>query len=183
MDNGDDFAEIINRIGRYHAPWNCTREKIMVKKVIGEGNFGEVMLGIMPNELNIVQHVAIKTIKQQTANTATILEFEKEINMMASVSHQNIVNLLGICIDYWPFYIIMEYMENGPLKDFLYAHASSNTAYCEATRFSLEQLVYICQQPCSALEYLASKNMLHRDVSARNCLVGTKPRHLLYSNM
>ena len=29
-------------------------------------------------------------------------------------------------------------------------------------------------QPCQALEYLANKNVVHRDISARNCLVGDK---------
>ena len=29
-------------------------------------------------------------------------------------------------------------------------------------------------QPCKALEYLSDKNVVHRDISARNCLVGEK---------
>ena len=29
-------------------------------------------------------------------------------------------------------------------------------------------------QPCKALEYLSEKNVVHRDISARNCLVGDK---------
>ena len=40
--------------------------------------------------------------------------------------------------------------------------------------YSLEtiDLLRMSVQPCTAIEYLASKNIVHRDISARNCLVG-----------
>jgi len=35
-------------------------------------------------------------------------------------------------------------------------------------------LIEMCDQVCSAMEYLESKSFIHRDLAARNCLVGDK---------
>ena len=45
--------------------------------------------------------------QEQGIEINAILEFEKEIDMMTTIRHSHIVNLLGICTDSLPFYIIM----------------------------------------------------------------------------
>jgi len=35
-------------------------------------------------------------------------------------------------------------------------------------------LIEMCDQVCSAMQYLESKSFIHRDLAARNCLVGDK---------
>ena len=35
-------------------------------------------------------------------------------------------------------------------------------------------LIEMCDQVCSAMEYLEQKSFIHRDLAARNCLVGDK---------
>ena len=56
---------------------------------------------------------------------SALLDFEKEMEVMATLKHRNIVNLLGICTVSLPFYIIMEYMEHGQLNDYLTKFAPS----------------------------------------------------------
>lgn len=36
-----------------------------------------------------------------------IIEFEKEISVMTSLQHENIISLIGLCTEMMPLYIIM----------------------------------------------------------------------------
>ena len=167
----DTFAGIWERISRKHFYWVKDKQSLLEKEQIGMGNFGSVFSGTMPNEHGIIQNVAIKKIKEQNLNVETLLDFEKEIDMMTSIHHNNIVDLLGICISPPNICIITELMDYGQLDEHLARFAPT-----EENPFgglSAPILARMCQQPCDALDYLSSKNFVHRDVSARNCLVGS----------
>ena len=56
-----------------------------------------------------------------------------------------------------PYYIIMEYMENGQLNHFLTMNCP--TVSDPDGMLSTRDLVYIALQPCTALEYLATNNL------------------------
>jgi hypothetical protein len=56
---------IFHQISTKHSSWEVDKSRITIKEKIGEGNFGFVLLGLMPNEFGIIQSVAIKTIKEQ----------------------------------------------------------------------------------------------------------------------
>ena len=69
--------------------------------------------------------------------------------------------------------IISQYLlssHQGQLNSYLVGYAPSKEHPIGG--LSVAQLAWMCQQPCEALEYLASRSVVHRDVSARNCLVG-----------
>lgn len=55
-------------------------------------------------------------------------EFLKEALLMKNFQHENILRLLGVCLDNDPQFIIMELMEGGDLLSFL--------RYCRATAVS-----------------------------------------------
>ena len=48
-----------------YAPWQKDRSKLVIKHILGEGNFGSVCLGIMPDVFfqGVSSQVAVKTIK------------------------------------------------------------------------------------------------------------------------
>ena len=73
---------------------------------------------------------------------------------MKQIKHPNIVELVGVCTRQLPFYIITEFMSNGNLADYL---LEPEGKYIETTT-----LIYMAQQVCSAMSYLASKNIIHR---------------------
>ena len=58
-------APTMFQISKKHSAWEKEKAKIQIKAQIGEGNFGVVLLGTMPNEFGIIETVAIKTIKEQ----------------------------------------------------------------------------------------------------------------------
>ena len=73
---------------------------------------------------------------------------------MKQIKHPNIVELVGVCTRQLPFYIITEFMSNGNLDDYLRGP--------EGKDIETATLIYMAQQVCSAMSYLASKNIIHR---------------------
>ena len=162
-----------------------TEQNIQETKVLGSGNFGKVILaktvGLSCHDLsmststdtNIMIQVAVKMLKSN-ANASTKSQFEKEYRFMSRLDHPNIVRLLGICVTDMPF-IMMEYMENGDLNQFLQDYSAivggDSPKYGEITKATL---IHISTQIADAMRYLASKNFVHRDLATRNCLVGEK---------
>lgn len=89
-------------------------------------------------------------------------EFIDEAKVMMNLSHENLVQLYGVCTKERPIFIITEYMSNGCLLNYL--HDSRR-------RFPASELLEMCKDICAAMAYLESKQFLHRDLAARNCLV------------
>ena len=159
-----------------------TENQISEIKELGMGQFGRVIMahtiGITLKELklsnddsNVSILVAVKRLSEDS-DEKDRQTFEKEIKFMSRLHHENVVRLLGICLNKNAF-IMMEYMENGDLSQYLQKFEFSPE---EATSgyLSVSILVYMCLQVAAGMRYLASLSFVHRDLAARNCLVGQK---------
>eukprot|EP00794_Sanderia_malayensis_P015979 gene15979-17589_t len=164
------------------------REKLRFIEKIGEGQFGEVhicevnalgsLLDTEPNcswLLNNTVMVAVKLLKSGV-DKAVESEFIKEVKVMARLKHAHVVQLLGMC-DEEPKCMVVEYMENGDLNQFLKnftlsSSSSSNTNLTSSNELNKETLLYVCTQISSGMKYLSSQGFIHRDLATRNCLVG-----------
>ena len=60
--------------------------------------------------------VAVKTLKPGTMSAEAFLD---EAKIMHSLRHPKLVQLMGVCTDLEPMYIITELMEHGALLDYL----------------------------------------------------------------
>uniref|UniRef100_A0A8B9KVH0 Tyrosine-protein kinase n=1 Tax=Astyanax mexicanus TaxID=7994 RepID=A0A8B9KVH0_ASTMX len=91
--------------------WEVPRESLKLERRLGQGQFGEVWMGMYNNS----RRVAIKSLK---TGTMSIGAFLAEANLMKTLQHPRLVRLFAV-VTQEPIYIITEYMENGSLVDFL----------------------------------------------------------------
>lgn len=97
------------------------RSCITIARLIGKGAFGEVFEGLACNLPKIGPkslRVAIKTLKPN-ADESERVKFLKEALVMSTFDDENIVKLLGVCLESEPLWIIIELMEAGDLLTYL----------------------------------------------------------------
>ncbi|XP_018426945.1 PREDICTED: tyrosine-protein kinase BTK [Nanorana parkeri] len=141
--------------GLGYGSWEIDPKDLTFLKELGTGQFGVVKYGKWRGQLE----VAIKMVKEGSMPED---EFINEAQCMMKLSHENLVQLYGVCTKQRPIFIITEYLSNGCLLTYLKEFRA---------RLSQGDLLSMCSDVCSAMSYLESKQVLHRDLAARNCLV------------
>lgn len=95
------------------------RKQITVTKRLGSGAFGEVFEGKVKDiKVEAEYCVALKSLKEGSTR-CELLEFLKEAKLMNNLKHKNILEILGVCLDNEPNFIIMELMKEGDLLSYL----------------------------------------------------------------
>uniref|UniRef100_A0A8C1DAG3 Tyrosine-protein kinase n=1 Tax=Cyprinus carpio carpio TaxID=630221 RepID=A0A8C1DAG3_CYPCA len=141
--------------------------KRYLKKIrdLGEGHFGKVMLYVYdPGNDGTGEYVAVKALKQESGSNLHD-SWMKEIEILKSLYHNNIVKYKGCCTELGEqsgqvVQLIMEYLPLGSLREYIPKH-----------RLGIAQSLLFAQQICMGMDYLHSKRYIHRDLAARNVLV------------
>ncbi|CAI0460708.1 unnamed protein product [Linum tenue] len=81
---------------------------------LGQGGFGVVYKGKMMDG----QEIAVKRLS--TTSKQGLEELQTEVMLVAKLLHQNLVKLLGFCIDEEEKLLVYEYLPNGSLDKFLF---------------------------------------------------------------
>ncbi|RZF45738.1 hypothetical protein LSTR_LSTR013924 [Laodelphax striatellus] len=118
--------------------------------------------------------VAVRSLLHN-ATEADRMSFEKDIHILGALEDENIARVLGVCSKEEPLCAIMEYLPQGELCRFLRAHAlmpGDRTLPVGHKTLSFNCLLYMATQIASGMRYLESLNFVHKDLAARNCLVG-----------
>ena len=133
-------------------------------KPLGKGAFGEVFL---TSKQGTKQKFATKQIdKKYAANPKAKKYLDNEIMILKDIDHENIVKLYDVKETSQYFYLVTEYCNGGGLSDCLEKYKEKNNA-----AFPEELVQYLMKQIVSALRYLHSKRILHRDIKLDNILV------------
>lgn len=135
----------------------------LTEKVLGKGAFGVVNLGI---EIVSGKEVAIKSVKLTTRGLSVALnkqKIEAEINLMASLTHPNIVKYYDNVLTDTSWYIVMEYCNYGTLADVI------NNLKPIKEREAVAR--YYLTQLRDALKYLRQFDYVHRDIKPTNILL------------
>ncbi|XP_039624496.1 fibroblast growth factor receptor 1-A isoform X4 [Polypterus senegalus] len=172
-------------VSEYELPedprWEFPRDRLVLGKPLGEGCFGQVVMGeamgLDKDKPNRVTKVAVKMLKSD-ATEKDLSDLISEMEMMKIIGkHKNIINLLGACTQDGPLYVLVEYASKGNLREFLRARRPPGMEYCynpnqvPEEQMSIKDLVSCAYQVARGMEYLASKKCIHRDLAARNVLV------------
>nr|BAG55496.1 protein tyrosine kinase [Monosiga ovata] len=134
-------------------------------KPIGAGQFGEVYLA----NWNLKDNKSVVAVKM-LRNGASISdkgEFLREAETMASLTHENLVRMVGVAVQQRPWLCVLECMQYGDVRDVLQTCKEKSIAL---TR--LEQLIYAVQI-ADGMAYMAENRFIHMDLAARNCLLHT----------
>ncbi|XP_048875458.1 tyrosine-protein kinase JAK2-like [Brienomyrus brachyistius] len=151
-----------------HEPAEFEERHLIFLQQLGKGNFGSVeMCRYDPLQDNTGEVVAVKKLQHSTAEH--LRDFEREIEILKSLQHENIVKYKGVCYSAGRrnLRLVMEYLPFGSLRDYL----SKNKDRMDHTK-----LLHYASQICKGMDYLASKRYIHRDLATRNILVESELR-------
>lgn len=126
--------------------------------MIGKGNFGKVMLA---RHMSTNCEVAIKIIDKTQLNTNSLEKLFREMSIMKLLNHPNIIKLFEVIETEKTLYLVMEYVNNGEVFEYLEKNGRMKE---NIARQKFRQIV-------SAVQYLHSKNIIHRDLKAENLLL------------
>ncbi len=102
------------------------------------------------------QVVAVKVLQQFDPYLRK--KFQKEMEIGVLLHHPHIVRIYGGGESQGVFYIVMEYMDGGTLRDRMYPGQS----------LASDQVITIVGQVCDALQYAHRMGVYHRDIKPEN---------------
>lgn len=154
-------------------------DKFILKEIKGEGGFGIVISAV---ELETRRKQAIKVV-YKGKNYA---EKEKEFRIQSKINHENIVKLYSVEENFNYFFLFMELMEGGTLRDFLikrYYSDDINSNTCSFDKFNhdnklennyflkYEEIRLVMKSLLEGLRYLHTRNIVHRDIKPGKNLI------------
>jgi len=132
---------------------------------LGHGGFAQVYLGehIYLNTLAALK-VLETELSEQDADS-----FVQEAQILARLSHPNIVRVLDFAVEDGTPFLVIEYAAHGTLRQ----------RHPKGTRLSLETIVHYVEQIAAALQYAHDQRLIHRDVKPENLLLNERSDILL----
>ncbi|CAK8568960.1 unnamed protein product [Lathyrus sativus] len=130
------------------------------KQRLGTGAYGTVYSGKLYND----EYVAIKRIKHR--DNESIEQVMNEIKLISSVSHPNLVHLLGCSIEYGEQILVYEFMPNGTLSQHLQRERGNGLSWPVRLKIATETA-----QAIAHLHSAISPPIYHRDIKSSNILL------------
>ncbi len=125
---------------------------------IGKGGMAAVYRA---RQQSVDRDVAIKVILKGIAgDPAAVQRFQREAKLIARLEHPHILPVYDFDGSHEPPYIVMRYLDGGTLKDVMAQGLLPHN-----------EVVYLMQQICSALDYAHRQGIIHRDIKPSNILI------------
>jgi serine/threonine protein kinase len=123
------------------------------QKVINHGAFGQVKL--YSDRIFSGTEYAIKCITKKRLKPNKIYQIKNEIEILSNLDHPNIVTYFCTVEDSKNYYILMEYLSGKNLEKIFRE---------DYNKITFNDIKFILYQIFSALSYIHSKNIVHRDI-------------------
>ncbi|KAK7409578.1 serine/threonine protein kinase, CMGC, CDC2/CDK subfamily [Neonectria punicea] len=128
------------------------------ESVVGSGTYGKVFKGLNVYTKGLV---ALKRIRMEGERDGFPVTAVREIKLLQSLRHINIVNLQEVMVEKNDCFMVFEYMSH------------DLTGLLNHPSFTLDaaQKKHLAKQLFEGLDYLHTRGVLHRDIKAANILV------------
>ncbi|KAK4801284.1 hypothetical protein SAY86_021771 [Trapa natans] len=136
--------------------------------LIGEGGFGQVYRGFISEGVALGGKKTVVAIKTQSGESMQgYREWMAEVQFLGTLSHPNIVKLLGFCSNDGQLLLVYEYMSRGSLNNHLYEKRSKDHPLSWASRLK------IALGAARGMEFLHSSEraIIYRDFKSSNILL------------
>lgn len=131
------------------------------ESVIGSGTYGKVF-----KALNVYtkKQVALKRIRMEGERDGFPVTAVREIKLLRSLSHKNIVKLMEVMVEMNECFMVFEYLSH------------DLTGLINHPNYTLDpaQKKHLALQLFDGLDYLHTRGVLHRDIKAANILVSNE---------
>ena len=160
IDNYEDHKN--NTLASTQIKKKPNKGPYLLGETLGEGAFAKVRLA---TQIHIKEKCAIKIVdKRLLDDEKDIQRLCKEIKILKSIRHKNIVQLFDIMESKTNLYFVMEYCKGGELFDYIVKNKRLNEKV--ACNFF--------QQIINGVEYLHKQGIIHRDLKPENLLLDYK---------
>jgi len=129
-----------------------------IEREIGQGAFASVYLA---RDLRHDRYVAFKVLNADPSSETSELRFLREIRMLASLQHPNILPLIDSGHAEAMLYYVMPYVAGESLRDRI----------SRERQLSLDAAITIARETSDALACAHEKGIIHRDIKPENILL------------
>ncbi|XP_075057678.1 tyrosine-protein kinase RYK isoform X1 [Mixophyes fleayi] len=148
-----------------------SRERVTLKDVLQEGTFGRIFHGILVDEKDPSKEKAVfvKTVKDQASEVQVTMMLTESCKLRG-LHHRNLLPIGHVCIeDGEKPMVLLPFMNWGNLKLFLRQCKLVEANNPQA--ISQQDLVHMAIQIACGMSYLARREVIHKDLAARNCVI------------
>ncbi|ABN66237.2 kinase of RNA polymerase II carboxy-terminal domain (CTD), alpha subunit [Scheffersomyces stipitis CBS 6054] len=125
---------------------------------VGEGTYGKVYKA---KNTKTNEFVALKKLRLESEREGFPITAMREIKLLQSFDHPNIVGLLEMMVEQNQIYMIFDYMDHDLTGFLSHPDLVLEEGHCK----------YIFQQLMEGLNYLHKKRVIHRDIKGSNILL------------
>ncbi|ORY00275.1 Pkinase-domain-containing protein [Basidiobolus meristosporus CBS 931.73] len=139
---------------------------------IGRGSFATVYKG---KRKDTKTPVAIKSVLRSKLTRKLLESLESEISILKAIQHPNIVGLVDCVKSDSHIHLVMEYCSMGDLSNLIKKRKEIQGIEGRAGGLDERIVKHFLKQLASALQFLRSKNLIHRDIKPQNLLLTPNP--------
>ncbi|KAL4439378.1 hypothetical protein ABPG74_017041 [Tetrahymena malaccensis] len=140
----------------------------ITKQGLGKGAFGSVFIAYkLTKEGKKNGKFAAKVIQLTTLNDKEIIQLTREIEILKTIRHDNIVKMEHVTRTKNNLYLFLEYIKDGDLSKYLE----------NKRRLSQEETIFFFRQIVNGFKELYKRNIIHRDIKPENILLEKKENH------